>query len=70
MVLGTTAGTALVLLQSLLAKVGITTQQASDITSNTTKTGITTVQSDAIVANTLKVGYTEALVSANTDVVS
>ena len=50
------------------AKVGITTQQASDITSNNIKTGITTVQSDAIVANTLKVGYTEALVSANTDV--
>ena len=32
--------------------------------------GITTDQSDAIAANTDKVGYTEALVSANTDVVA
>ena len=39
-------------------KVGITKQQASDITSNTAKTGITTEQSDAIVANTAKTGIT------------
>ena len=36
------------------AKVGITAQQASDITSNNAKTGITTEQSDAIVTNTAK----------------
>ncbi|MDC1324724.1 hypothetical protein N8216_01710, partial [Flavobacteriaceae bacterium] len=46
----------------------ITTQQASDITTNTAKVGITAVQSNAIVANTAKTGYTEVLVSANTDV--
>ena len=39
-------------------KVGITAQQASDITSNTAKTGITTEQSDAIVLNTAKSGIT------------
>jgi len=39
-------------------KVGITAQQASDITSNTAKTVITTEQSDAIVANTAKTGIT------------
>ena len=37
---------------------------------NTAKIGITTEQSDAITANTAKVGYTEALVSANPDVVA
>jgi len=52
------------------AKVGITAQQASDITANNDKVGITTVQADAITANTAKVGYTDALVSANSDVVA
>ena len=52
------------------AKVGITTEQSDAITTNTAKVGITTEQSDAITANTAKVGYTEALVSANTDVVA
>ena len=37
------------------AKVGITSQQATDITSNTAKTGITSDQADAIVANTAKI---------------
>ena len=37
------------------AKVGITAQQATDITSNTAKTGITSDQADAIVANTAKI---------------
>ena len=40
------------------AKVGITAQQASDITTNNSKVGITTAQADAIVANTAKVGIT------------
>ena len=40
------------------AKVGITTQQASDITTNNAKVGITTTQADAITANTAKVGIT------------
>jgi len=40
------------------AKVGITTQQASDIVTNNSKVGITTTQSDAITANTAKVGIT------------
>jgi len=40
------------------AKVGITTQQASDITANNAKTGITSGQASEIAANTLKVGIT------------
>ena len=40
------------------AKVGITTQQASDITTNNAKVGITTAQANEISANTLKVGIT------------
>ena len=40
------------------AKVGITTQQASDITTNNAKVGITTDQANAITANTAKVGIT------------
>ena len=40
------------------AKVGITTQQASDITTNNAKVGITTTQANEISANTLKVGIT------------
>lgn len=40
------------------AKVGITTQQASDITTNNAKVGITTAQANEIAANTLKVGIT------------
>lgn len=52
------------------AKVGITTQQATDITTNNAKVGITPTQSSDITNNNAKVGYTEALVSANTDVVA
>ena len=48
-------------------KVGITKQQASDITSNTAKTGITTEQSDAIVANTAKTGITSDQATAITN---
>lgn len=49
------------------AKVGITTQQASDITANNAKTGITSGQASAITANTAKVSYTDAsAVAANT----
>lgn len=40
------------------AKVGITTQQASDITANNAKVGITTAQTNEITANTAKVGIT------------
>lgn len=40
------------------AKVGITTQQASDIQTNNAKVGITTEQANAITANTSKVGIT------------
>lgn len=40
------------------AKVGITTQQASDIQTNNSKVGITTEQASEIAANTLKVGIT------------
>jgi hypothetical protein len=40
------------------AKVGITSQQATDITTNNAKVGITTSQSNEIAANTLKVGIT------------
>jgi hypothetical protein len=50
------------------AKVGITSDQASEITTNTAKTGVTSDQSTAITTNTAKVGYTDALVSGNTDV--
>jgi hypothetical protein len=39
-------------------KVGITTQQASDIQTNNSKVGITTEQASEIAANTLKVGIT------------
>jgi len=52
------------------AKVGITTQQSTDITTNNSKVGITPTQSSDITTNNAKVGYTEALVSANTDVVA
>ncbi len=40
------------------AKVGITSQQATDITNNNAKVGITTSQANEITANTLKVGIT------------
>jgi hypothetical protein len=40
------------------AKVGITSQQATDITNNNAKVGITTSQANEIAANTLKVGIT------------
>ncbi len=39
-------------------KVGITQQQADDITANNLKVGITTAQANEIAANTLKVGIT------------
>jgi len=39
------------------AKVGITTQQAADITTNNAKVGITTTQADAITANSAKNSY-------------
>ena len=52
------------------AKVGITSTQSSDITTNNAKVGITSTQSSDITTNNAKVGYTEALVSANTDVVA
>ena len=42
------------------AKVGITTQQASDITTNNAKVGITTAQANAITANTAKNSYPSA----------
>jgi Cu/Ag efflux protein CusF len=42
------------------AKVGITTQQASDITTNNAKVGITTDQANAITANTAKNSYPSA----------
>jgi len=45
------------------AKVGITTQQATDITTNNAKVGITSNQSTAITANTAKVGITTAQAS-------
>ena len=48
------------------AKVGITTQQASDITTNNAKVGITTTQADAITANTAKVGITTEQANAIT----
>ena len=50
-------------------KVGITTQQADEITANTLKDGITTAQANEITANTLKVGITTAQsneITANT----
>ncbi len=40
-------------------KVGITTQQAADITANNAKVGITTQQADDITANNAKVGITQ-----------
>jgi hypothetical protein len=40
------------------AKVGITSQQATDITNNNAKVGITTNQANEIAVNTLKVGIT------------
>jgi len=52
------------------AKVGITTQQVTDITTNNAKVGITSTQSSDITTNNAKVGYTESLVSANTSVVA
>ena len=52
------------------AKTGITPQQASAITANTSKTGITPHQRIDITNNNDKVGYTDALVSANADVVA
>ena len=52
------------------SKVGITAQQASDITSNNAKVGITTQQASDITSNNAKVGFTQALVSANADVVA
>ena len=45
------------------AKVGITTQQASDITANNAKTGITSGQASAITTNTAKVGITSTQAS-------
>ena len=44
----------------------ITTQQASDITTNNAKTGITSGQASAIVANTAKTGITSGQASAIT----
>ena len=41
------------------AKVGITTQQAADITANNAKVGITPTQASEITANTAKVGITQ-----------
>lgn len=51
------------------AKVGITTQQASDITTNNAKVGITTQQASDITTNNAKVGITTAQadeIAANT----
>jgi len=45
------------------AKVGITTQQASDITTNNAKTGITSGQASAITTNTAKTGITSTQAS-------
>ena len=45
-------------------KVGITAQQASDITSNNAKTGITSDQATAITDNTAKTGITSAQATA------
>ena len=49
---------------------GITTAQADAITANSLKVGITTQQASDITTNNAKVGYTDALVSANADVVA
>ena len=48
------------------AKVGITPEQAGEITANNAKVSYT--DASAVSANTSKVGYTEALVSANASV--
>ena len=48
------------------AKVGITTQQASDITTNNAKVGITTQQASDITTNNAKVGITTAQADAIT----
>jgi hypothetical protein len=48
------------------AKVGITTQQASDITTNNAKVGITTQQASDITANNSKVGITTTQADAIT----
>lgn len=48
------------------AKVGITTQQASDITANNAKTGITSQQASDITANNAKTGITSGQASAIT----
>ena len=48
------------------AKVGITTQQASDITTNNAKVGITTQQASDITANNAKVGITTTQADAIT----
>ena len=48
------------------AKVGITTQQASDITTNNSKVGITTQQASDITTNNAKVGITTAQADAIT----
>ena len=50
------------------AKAGISPSQSSAILANTEKVGITTSQASNIVTNSNKVGYTEALVSANPNV--
>ncbi|MGO4819258.1 hypothetical protein ACEN2H_12740, partial [Flavobacterium sp. W22_SRS_FP1] len=52
------------------AKVGITIAQSDAITANTAKTGITAEQASEISVNTSKVGFTDALVSANADVLA
>ena len=49
------------------AKVGITTQQASEITANNAKVGITTQQASDITANNAKVGITTQQASDITD---
>ena len=53
------------------AKVGITPQQASDITANNAKVGITSAQASDIIDNNAKISYTDsALVSTHTSQIS
>lgn len=54
------------------SKVGITPEQASQIIANSSSSGsgVTSEQASDIITNNAKVGYSDALVSANSDVVN
>lgn len=66
----TNANTALRVGTNLVSVADDLIAKQSEIDLNTSKVGITTQQSSEITANNAKVGYTNALVSANTDVVA